>query len=431
MQFNHIKSTDQAIYECLQRQAALDHSTLKMIASENFASEAVLEATGSFLCNKYAEGYPGSRYYEGNEVYDEIERLAVSRLCALFGAEHANVQPYSGSPANQAVYRAVLRPGDKVMGMPVPEGGHLTHGWKVNFSGSDYQQVPYGVSPLSGRIDYDELRRIAQRERPRLIWIGCTAYTRQFDYKVVADIAREVEAYVAADIAHISGLILGGVHANPVSYCDIVTSTSHKTLRGPRGGFILCKRSDPYQAKYYSHTKFDLAKRIDRAVFPALQGGPHMNAIAALAVALHEASRPEFRDYAAAVVANARALAEELMLVGYAVVSGGTDNHQVILDFSKERFTGKEVAKALAQAGIICNFNMVPGDARKPTETSGVRLGTAALTTQHCTTEDMRRIARWIAEVCRRLRTTSGVEDIRAEVGQFAAALHIPATMDA
>src|SRR6185312_15939491 len=414
------------VHELLNRQKRHESSTLKMIASENFVSSAVLEATGSIFTNKYCEGYPGARYYEGNEIVDELEELARTRLKQLFAAEHANVQPYSGSPANMAVYRALVKPGDKVMGMPVPEGGHLTHGWGVNFSGSDYQRVPYGVNPETGMIDYDEVREIAQRERPKLIWIGGTAYPRVFDYGRAAEIAREIDAYLVADIAHISGLIVAGVHPSPVPHCDVVSSTSHKTIRGPRGGFILSRFEDRYQSVYHPNSKFNLAKRIDRAVFPFLQGGPHMNTIAALAVALKEATSEEFREYGRQIVRNSRTLADELLTLGYKLVSGGTDNHMLILDFRDRSFSGKDAAVALARAGIIANFNLVPGDPRKPAVTSGVRIGTPGVTSMGMREPEMVLIARWIDRVCKSIGDAAVELTVSRDIAEFCAKFPIP-----
>ncbi|MGQ9503618.1 MAG: serine hydroxymethyltransferase [Thermogutta sp.] len=416
----HLQAEDPELFRLIVAQSAHETSTLKMIPSENYASFAVLEATGSILTNKYCEGYPGARYYEGNEFMDQIEQLAINRLKALFGAEHANVQPYSGSPANQAVTRALVPPGCKIMGMPVPAGGHLTHGWKVNFSGMDYQVVHYGPRVDTGMLDYDEIRELARRERPRMIWVGATAYPRILDYSVFAEIAAEVEAYLVADIAHINGLIVGGVHPNPVPYCDVVSSTCHKMLRGPRAGFILSRVEDRWQHKYDPDGKLNLAKRIDRAVFPGLQGGPHMHVIAGMAVAFKEAATPQFRDYAQQVVANARRLAERLMEKGYQLVSGGTDTHLLVMDFRAAPHTGKDVAQALAKAGIIANFNMVPGDPRKPFVTSGVRLGTPALTTRGMKESEMDRVAKWIDRVCRNLDRIDEVgPQIRAEIAEM------------
>jgi len=416
----HLQSQDPELYSLIIAQARHETDTLKMIPSENYASFAVLEATGSILTNKYCEGYPAARYYEGNEFMDQIEQLAIDRLKALFGAEHANVQPYSGSPANQAVTRALAPPGSKIMGMPVPAGGHLTHGWKVNFSGMDYQTVHYGPRPDTGLLDYDQIRDIARRERPRMIWVGATAYPRTLDYAAFAEIAQEVEAYLVADIAHINGLIVGGVHPNPVPFCDVVSSTCHKMLRGPRAGFILSRIEDRWQRKYFPDSNLNLAKRIDRAVFPGLQGGPHMHVIAAMAVAFKEAATPAFRDYARQVVANARRLAEKLLEKGYRLVSGGTDTHLLVMDFRDAPYSGKDVAQALAKAGIIANFNMVPGDPRKPFITSGVRLGTPALTTRGMKEPEMDRIAGWIDTVCRNLERIEEVAPrVRAEIAEL------------
>ncbi len=423
----HLKKVDPVVYGLIQDQIRAESTTLKMIPSENFVQFAVLEASGSILTNKYCEGYPGARYYEGNEVMDQIESLAIERAKSLFGAEHANVQSYSGSPANQAIYRALCRSGDKIMGMPVPQGGHLTHGWHVSFSGHDYVQVPYGPDPESGMLDYDRIREIARRERPKAIMVGATSYPRIFHYDRFAEIAREVEAYLIADIAHINGLIVAGVHPNPVPHCDAVSSTGHKMLRGPRAAFILSKIEDRYHEKYHSASKFNLAKRIDRAIFPGIQGGPHMNTIAAMAVALKEAASEEFRQYGHQVVSNCKRLAEGLKDRGYKLVTGGTDNHLLLIDFRENEHTGKQVAEALAAAGIICNFNMVPGDHRKPAVTSGVRMGTPALTTMGMKEPEMDLIAGWIDTVCRNLDNLDrAAEEVRAEVAELCSQFDVP-----
>jgi len=423
----HLKTLDPDVYDMIAAQVQAESTTLKMIPSENFVQFAVLEATGSILTNKYCEGYPGARYYEGNEVMDRIEALAIERAKSLFGAEHANVQPYSGSPANQAVFRALCRPGDKVMGMPVPLGGHLTHGWGVSFSGMDYQQVAYGPDAETGRLDYDLIRDTARRERPTMIMVGGTSYPRIFHYDRFAEIADEVGAYLVADIAHINGLIVAGVHPNPVPYCDAVSSTAHKMLRGPRAAFILSKNEDRYHQKYHPKSKFNLAKRIDRKVFPGLQGGPHMNVIAAMAVTFKAAATDDFRRYGEQVVKNCKRLAERLLERGYHLTSGGTDNHLLLIDFRQRDFTGKDAAQALAKAGIICNFNMVPGDHRKPAVTSGVRMGTPALTTMGMQEPEMDRIAGWIDTVIRSLpdvdRTAAKV---RGEVAELCSQYEIP-----
>ncbi|TIW20368.1 MAG: serine hydroxymethyltransferase [Mesorhizobium sp.] len=421
---------DYRVHELLLRQERQEQTTLKLIASENFASSAVLEATGSIFTNKYAEGYPGSRYYAGNEIVDELENLAIERLKALFGCEHANVQPYSGSPANQAVYRALLSPRDKVMGLPLPEGGHLTHGWAVNFSGTDYQRVAYRLHEKTQQIDYDRLRETAKRERPKLIWIGGTAYPRIFDYAAMAEIASEVNSYLVADIAHISGLVVAGVHPNPVRHCDVVTSTSHKSIRGPRGGFILSRNEDRYQPLYHPKSKHNLAKRIDRAVFPLLQGGPHMNTIAALAVALQEAANPSFRIYGQQIVNNAKALGQALLERGYELVTGGTDNHMLILDLRNRPLSGKAYADRLARAGIITNFNMVPGDRRHPGLTSGIRLGTPAVTSMGMRETEMVQIADFIDSVCRKPDDQELHARVRRDVADFCTAFDVPGISD-
>ncbi len=424
---HHLSKVDPELAALLHKQIRAESSTLKMIPSENFAQFAVLEAAGSILTNKYCEGYPGARYYEGNEIVDEIEHLAIERAKSLFDAEHANVQPYSGSPANQAVYRALAAGGAKVMGMPVPAGGHITHGWGVSFSGTDYVPVHYGPNPQTGLLDYDEIRTIARRERPRMIWVGGTSYPRIFDYAKFAEIAAEIEAYLVADIAHINGLIIAGVHPNPVPCCDVVTSTSHKMLRGPRAGFILSKIEDRYQKKHSPESKLNLAKRIDRAVFPGLQGGPHMNVIAAMAVTFKEAATEAFREYGRQIAKNCKRLAEKLLERGYRLVSGGTDNHLLVMDFRDSPYSGKQVAKALAQAGIICNFNMVPGDPRKPLVTSGVRMGTPALTSMGMKEPEMELIAGWIDDVCRHIEDLDETAGrIHAEITDLCAQFPIP-----
>jgi len=422
----HLDRTDPEMFALLEQQVLAESSTLKMIPSENFASLAVLEASGSILTNKYCEGYPHARYYEGNQVVDEIETLAIERAKSLFGVEHANVQPYSGSPANQAVYRALGAAGVKFMGMPVPEGGHLTHGWHVSFSGTDYKQIPYGPDPETGVLDYDQIRELARKHRPRMIWVGATSYPRTLHYDRFAEIADEVEAYLVADIAHINGLIIAGAHPDPIPYADVVSSTAHKMLRGPRSGFILCRTEDRYHEKYHSHSKFNLAKRIDRAVFPGIQGGPHMQTIGAMAVAFKEAATEEYRQYGRQIVANCRRLAEGLLARGYQLASGGTDNHLLVMDFRKTDRTGKQVAEALASAGIICNFNMVPGDHRKPAVTSGVRMGTPALTSMGMKEPEMDQIAGWIDTVLRNLDDETTIKRVRLDVAELCAQFPIP-----
>jgi glycine hydroxymethyltransferase len=425
--YPNLKESDPEIYNLIQSESKYESTTLKMIASESYASYSVLEACGSMLTNKYAEGYPSARYYEGNEFVDCIENLAIERAKLLFGAEHVNVQPYSGSPANQAVYRALLKNGDKVMGMPVPSGGHLTHGWRVNFSGIDYVQVPYGPDPATGRFDMNAIRETAKRERPRMIWVGATAYPHKIEYKDFADIANEIDAYLVADIAHINALIIAGVHPDPVPCCDIVTSTSHKMLRGPRAGFILSKIEDRFQTKYHCDSKFNLAKRVDRAVFPGLQGGPHLHIIAGMAVAFKEALTDDFKKYGVQIVKNAKALANALLSKGWQLAGGGTDTHLLIMDFRKEEFTGKDAATALAKSGIIANFNMVPGDHRSPFITSGVRLGTPSLTAMGMKESDMEFVANCIDRVCKNINDIdTHAKNISNEIADFCSNFKIP-----
>ncbi|MEZ4359583.1 MAG: serine hydroxymethyltransferase [Kofleriaceae bacterium] len=380
-----LAATDPAIAELIQHEERRQRDKLRLIASENYASEAVLAACGSVLTNKYSEGYPGKRYYEGQQVIDQIENLAIGRARDLFGAEHANVQPYSGSPANLAVYFAFCKPGDTVMGMGLPAGGHLTHGWGVSITGAYFRAVQYGVRPDTHRVDLDEVRELARKERPRLLFAGGTAIPRTIEFEAYASIAREVGAIFVADIAHISGLVAGGAHPSPVPLADVVSSTTHKTLRGPRGGMILCKEAH--------------AKAIDRAVFPGLQGGPHNHQTAALAVALAEASTEAFRAYAAQIVTNAQALAAALMERGFTLITGGTDNHLVLADLTSKGVPGKVAAKALDAAGIVLNYNSIPFDPRKPFDPSGIRLGTAAVTTRGMKEPQMRQLAAWMDQV--------------------------------
>jgi glycine hydroxymethyltransferase len=380
-----LASADPQVYELCRAEERRQAEKIRLIPSENYVSSAVLEASSSVFTNKYSEGYPGKRYYEGQQLVDPLEQLTIDRAKALFGAEHANVQPYSGSPANLAVYLAFLKPGDKVMGLALPMGGHLTHGWNVSITGRYFQAVQYGVRKDSGRIDYDEVRDLAKKERPALIWAGGTAYSRLWDFETMASIAREVGARFAADIAHIAGLIAGGVHPSPVAHADVVTTTTHKTLRGPRGGMILARAAH--------------AQAIDRAVFPGLQGGPHVHNTAALAVALHEAAAPAFKEYARRVVANARTLAEGLVARGFQVVSGGTDNHLVLVDLTSKNVSGKVAARALDKAGIELNYNSVPYDTRKPFDPSGIRLGSPAVSSRGMGEPEMKQIVAWMDRV--------------------------------
>ncbi|HEX2315486.1 MAG TPA: serine hydroxymethyltransferase [Thermomonospora sp.] len=380
----HLHAADPDLAGLVEDEARRQFEKARLIASENYVSPAVLEATGSVLTNKYSEGYPGRRYYEGQQNVDPIETLAVERARALFGADHANVQPYSGSPANLAVYLAFAEPGDTVMGMALPMGGHLTHGWSVSVTGRWFTPVRYGVRADTGRVDMDEVRDLARRERPKIIWCGGTAVPRTIDFPAFAEIAREVGAILAADVAHIAGLIAGGAHPSPVGHADVITTTTHKTLRGPRGAMIL--------------SSAEHASRIDKAVFPGLQGGPHNHTTAGIAVALKEAADPAFAGYARQVVANAAALADALRERGFDLVSGGTDNHLVLIDLTGKGVAGKPAAQALDRAGIELNHNTVPFDPRKPFDPSGLRLGTAAVTTRGLTEEHMPRLAAWIDE---------------------------------
>jgi glycine hydroxymethyltransferase len=377
-----LRTVDPEMWELILAEEQRQASKIRLIPSENYASAAVLEATGSVLTNKYSEGYPGRRYYEGQQIIDQVEILARERAKALFGAESANVQPYSGSPANLAVYLAFCQPGDTVMGMALPHGGHLTHGWNVSITGMFFKSVQYTVAQETGRIDYDQVRTLAREHRPKIIWAGATAYPRIIDFAAFASIAAEAGALFVADMAHIAGLVAGGVHPSPVPHADVVTSTTHKTLRGPRGGMILCKKSH--------------RKAINAAVFPGLQGGPHNHTTAAIAVALKEAATPEFASYAQQIVKNAQALAEALLARGYALVSGGTDNHLLLIDLANKGVPGKVAAQALDAAGIVCNYNTVPFDPRKPFDPSGIRLGTPAITSRGMKEPEMERLAAWI-----------------------------------
>ena len=380
-----LRATDPEIAKLIEAEERREHDKIRLIPSENYVSFAVLAATGSILTNKYSEGYAGKRYYEGQQIVDPIETLAIERAKELFGAEHANVQPYSGSPCNLAVYLAFLKPGDTVMGMALPAGGHLTHGWNVSITGKWFRSVQYGVRRDTGRIDYDEVRDIARKERPKLVWAGGTAVPRTIDFEFFAEISKEVGALFAADIAHIAGLIAGGVHPSPVPLADVVTTTTHKTLRGPRGAMLV--------------SRAEHASALDKAVFPGLQGGPHNHTTAAIAVALAEAAKPEFAGYARQVVANAQALARAMLERGFDLVSGGTDNHLILIDLTNKGVPGKVAAKALDRAGIELNYNAVPFDPRKPFDPSGVRLGTPSVTSRGMGEPEMAEIAAWMDKV--------------------------------
>ncbi len=402
--FEMLHAVDPEIYKLTVAEVHRQSRIVRLIPSENYTSAAVMQAMATPFCNKYSEGYPGKRYYEGNELVDAVEELCRSRACSLFGADHANVQPHSGSPANMAAYYALMKPGDKVLGMHLPSGGHLTHGWNVNFSGMLFDHAYYGyneaqgvtgMDPETGMLNYDEIAEIARKFRPNVIFAGGTAYPRTWDFARFKAIADEVDAYLVADIAHINGLIIGGVHPDPVPFADVVTSTTHKAIRGPRGGFILCK-----DRAMKDNPEDRLPARIDKAVFPTLQGGPHNNTIAALAVCFAEAARREFRDYAHQVVANAKALAQALNNRGWKLVTGGTDNHLILVDvMSSRKIPGKPYARALYEAGLEANFNSIPNDPRKPFSPSGLRIGTPAVTSRGFREPEMEMIADWMDRV--------------------------------
>ncbi|HLM86848.1 MAG TPA: serine hydroxymethyltransferase [Solirubrobacteraceae bacterium] len=383
--FPLLEESDPELAALLISEDQRQSESLFLIPSENYCSAAVLEANASVLANKYSEGYPGKRYYEGNEIVDEVERLAQSRARDLFGVEHANVQPYSGSPANLAIYLAFLQPGDTVMGLSLPAGGHLTHGWPVSATGIWFNAVHYEVNSDSGRVDMDDVRRLALEHRPKLLFCGGTAVPRTIDFEAFGSIAREIDALMVADVSHIAGLIAGGAHPSPVPHADVIMTTTHKTLRGPRGAILMCRER--------------FAKALDRAVFPGLQGGPHQHQTAAIAVALGEAATPAFSDYAHQIVANAKALADALSQRGFTLISGGTDNHLILIDMTSKGLSGKEASTAFVQAGIVTNANAIPFDPRKPFDPSGVRIGTPAATSRGLLPEHMTEIARWLDEV--------------------------------
>ncbi|MFC4049493.1 serine hydroxymethyltransferase [Actinomadura syzygii] len=410
----HLKDQDPEIAGLVEDEARRQYEKLRLIASENYVSQAVLEATGTVLTNKYSEGYAGKRYYEGQQNVDPIETLAVERAKALFGAEHANVQPYSGSPANLAVYMAFLEPGDPVLGLSLPMGGHLTHGWSVSATGKWFRPVRYDVRADTGRVDMDQVRDLALKERPKVIWCGGTAIPRTIDFPAFAEIAREAGAVLTADVAHIAGLIAGGAHPSPVGHADVITTTTHKTLRGPRGAMIL--------------STAEHAKAVDKAVFPGLQGGPHDHTTAAIAVALKEAARPEFASYARQIVANAKVLAAALVDRGYDLISGGTDNHLILIDLTNKGVAGKPAAQALDRAGIELNYNAVPFDPRKPFDPSGLRIGTAAITTRGLDEARMPQVAAWIDEVVQAAakQDEAVVERVAGQVRELLAGYPMP-----
>ena len=400
---------DPQVVQIVSKDLARQQNTIMLIPSENYASRAVMEAQGTVLANKYAEGYPGERYYNGCEFMDAVESLAIERAKGLFGAEHVNVQPHAGSQANMAVYHALLDPGDTILAMSLSHGGHLTHGDNVNFSGRYYNVAAYGVDAKTERIDMEEITRLAAQHRPKLIVVGATAYPRHFDFAAWRKVADSVGAYLLTDIAHIAGLIAGGAHPDPVPYSDVVTTTTHKTLRGPRGAMIMCK------AEY--------AEKIDRAVFPGLQGGPFLHTIAARAVAFKEASEPAFKTYQAQIVKNAKALAARLIANGFRLVSGGTDNHLMLIDLTSkyEKLSGRQAADHLEAAGIIVNKNTIPFDKRKPRTTSGLRIGTPMITTRGMKEDEMVQVADFIAETLENRQKTAIKRRIREKVNEFCA----------
>jgi len=400
-----LRAVDPDIHAAIASETRRQQSTLELIASENFVSEAVLEAMGSPLTNKYAEGYPGKRYYGGCEFVDVAESLAIERAKALFGAEHANVQPHAGAQANLAAYMALMPPGGTLLGMALAHGGHLTHGHKVSFSGILFKAVQYGLSPETGTLDYDQVERLAREHRPGVIVAGASAYPRFIDFERFRSIADSVGARLVVDMAHFAGLVAGGMHPSPVPHAHVVTTTTHKTLRGPRSGLILCKN--------------EFAKAIDRSVFPGMQGGPLMHVIAAKAVCLKEASTPEFREYAARIVANAKALAEELLARGYRLVTGGTDNHLLLVDLTEHPFSGADAETALHRAGITVNKNAVPNDPRPPAVTSGIRIGTPAVTTRGIGVPEIRRIAEWMDQAIRKRDDPDALARIRGQVEEL------------
>jgi len=405
MDFERLKLLDPDIYGAIQGEMEREREKILLIASENYANAAVLEAQGSVFTNKYAEGYPNKRYYGGCEYADVVETLAISRAKELFGAEHVNVQPHSGSQANMAVYFAFLKPGDTILGMNLSHGGHLSHGASVNFSGMLYKNIPYGVNKETGYIDYDEVRRLAQENKPKMVLVGASAYSRTLDFKAFSDIAKEVGAYLMADIAHIAGLIAAGIHPSPVPYADFVTTTTHKTLRGPRGGMIMCK------AQY--------AKAIDKMIFPGIQGGPLVHVIAAKAVAFKDALNDSFKEYQKRVIENARKLAEELIKRGFRIISGGTDNHLMLVDLTSKGITGKEAEEALDKSGITVNKNAIPYDERPPAITSGIRLGTPCVTTRGMGQAEMAEIAAIIDEVLKNNSDGAKIEKLRQKAADI------------
>lgn len=415
---SHLAKLDPEISDLIKKELARKRGGLEMIPSENVTSLAVMEALGSVLTDKYSEGYPGKRYYGGNEYIDQIENLARERAKKLFGVTHANVQPYSGSPANQAITFALLQPGEKLMGMHLLYGGHLTHGWKVNFSGVYYNSVQY-TTGQDGWLDYDLLAEQVKIEQPKLLWVGATAYPRKFDFEKLSLIAKSVDAFLAADISHIAGLVVSGDHPSPVGLADVVMTTTHKTLRGPRGAMILCNGNPSNPLKAPERTRENIPSLIDRAVFPGLQGGPHNHQTAGIAVALAEAATDEFKEYGHQIVKNSHALADAFLAEGITMVTGGTDNHLLLLDVTTLGITGTQAQDALGRVGITVNKNTIPFDQRKPFDPSGIRLGTPALTSRGMQEEDMKLVGKAIAQILKNPESTETQSEVKQTVQEL------------
>jgi len=407
-----LEQYDPQIYELIRQEKARQSGSIRLIPSENYVSRAVMVASGSSLTNKYAEGYPGRRYYEGQQVTDLIEKMAQERVKKLFKADHANVQPYSGSIANWAAYLALAEPGDTIMGLSLPHGGHLTHGWKVSVTSRIFHSVQYTVSPDTGRFNYNQIEELAKKHKPKIIISGATAYPREIDFEIFGQIAKDVGAYHVSDIAHVAGLVVAGIHKSPVPYADIVSTTSHKTLRGPRGGMLLCKAEH--------------AEKVDRAVFPGLQGGPHMHTLTAIAVAMAEADTPEFVAYAKQIVKNAKALAEKLLEYGFNLSSGGTDNHLILIDLRNKNVLGKKLAKALDRARIVTNYNTTPLDPAHPSNPTGLRIGTPAITTRGMKEQEAEQIAGFINKVVQNIDDESVIEEVGKDVLLLSSQFPVP-----
>ncbi len=407
-----LEQYDPQIYELIKQEAIRQSGSIRLIPSENYVSKAVMLASGSCLTNKYSEGYPGKRYYEGQQVADLIESIAITRAKKIFKADHANVQPYSGSVANLAAYSTLINPGDTIMGLSLVNGGHLTHGWKVSLTSKIFNSVQYKVNPETGRMDYDQIEKLAKKHKPKIIISGATAYPREIDFEIFGNIAKSVGAYHVSDIAHISGLVVAGIHKSPIPYADIVSTTTHKTLRGPRGGILLCKEEH--------------AKNLDRTVFPGLQGGPHMHNITAIAVALAEADTSEFVEYAKQIVKNAKALAEKLMEHGFDLITGGTDNHLILIDLRNKNIPGKKLAKALDRAKIVTNYNTIPNDPAPPFNPSGLRIGTPAITTRGMKELQAEMVADFINKIAENIDNESVIEQVGKEVLMLCSHFPVP-----